>query len=40
MQSPIRIAFSAMGDHAVRAHLKHFVRSEKCQVVGGYDPGL
>jgi predicted dehydrogenase len=40
MQSPIRIAFSAMGDHAVRAHLKHFVRSEKCHVVGGYDPGL
>jgi predicted dehydrogenase len=39
MQPPIRIAFSAMGDHAVRAHLQHFVRSKKCKVIGGFDPG-
>lgn len=40
MPLPIRIAFSAMGDHAIRAHLKHFLRSTKCQVIGGFDPGL
>jgi predicted dehydrogenase len=38
-QSPIRIAFSAMGDHAIRAHLQHFVRSKTCKVIGGFDPG-
>jgi myo-inositol 2-dehydrogenase/D-chiro-inositol 1-dehydrogenase len=36
----IRIAFSAMGDHAIRAHLAHLVQSKKCHVVGGFDPGL
>jgi predicted dehydrogenase len=38
-QPQIRIAFSGLGDHAIRAHLKHLVQSGRCRVVGAFDPG-
>jgi predicted dehydrogenase len=40
MAPPVRIAFSGLGDHAQRAHLKHLVRSQSCKVVGAFDPAL
>jgi predicted dehydrogenase len=29
-----------MGDHALRAHVAHLVRSQNCRVIGAFDPGL
>jgi hypothetical protein len=30
-QPPVRIAFAALGDHAIRAHLVHLVRSREAR---------
>jgi predicted dehydrogenase len=27
-----------MGEHAIRAHLVHLLRSTRCNVIGGFDP--
>lgn len=35
---PVRIAFCGLGDHALRAHLVHLLRSARCKVIGGLDP--
>lgn len=33
-----RIAFVALGDHALQSHLKHFIGMEGIEIVGGFDP--